>query len=151
MITSSEIHRKAKNIHQNGRINEFYEDHEHIDRFDEYILSMKQYKPRKVVKIGQNHKKCQNYQKSALIFLSHAEKWVYIHKLCTKMTVLMYSMCLSSIQIHLFHIFCVGGVHMLKKYKKHIKIGPKIPIFPIFVFLIQIQSPQPSQTTQEGN
>ena len=80
MITSSEIHRKAKNIHQNGRINEFYEDHEQIDRFDEYILSMKRYKPRKVAKIGQNHKKCQNYQKSALIFLSHEEKWVYIHK-----------------------------------------------------------------------
>ena len=57
MITSSEIHRKAKNIHQNGRINEFYEDHEQIDRFDEYILSMKRYKPRKVAKIGQNHKK----------------------------------------------------------------------------------------------
>ena len=50
-------------MHQNDHINEFYGDHEHTDNFDEYILSTRGYKPQKVSKTGQKHKKCQNLPK----------------------------------------------------------------------------------------
>jgi len=54
-------------MHQNDRINEFYENHEHTYRFDENILSTKQYKPQKVAKTGKKKQKMPKFTNSSIL------------------------------------------------------------------------------------
>ena len=84
MITASKIPPNGTKLHQNGHIDEFYINDEHIHGFDVYILSRGQSKPQNIAKNGtkwsKTSKKAKIDQKSALFQLSHAPKWVYIHK-----------------------------------------------------------------------
>ena len=61
-------------MHQNDRINEFYENHEHTYRFDENILSTKQYKTQKVAKTGKKKQKMPKFTKNPYSFAYHMQK-----------------------------------------------------------------------------
>ena len=95
---------------------------------------MKRYKPRKVAKIGQNHKKCQKFTKNPHSFAYHMQKnWsTFINNIPNDQTDVLYvfEQCIDTF---ISYISCRGSTYAQKVKKTH-KNWSKNPNFPNFRF-----------------